>query len=126
MRREAIYYGSSEGLQSKKHRMQKLRKTRTLRQDVQNKDDRNKEKKRNNSANCKINAILTKSPWSSSDDESAEEVEVLRRDGDVQKNKPFVLKCKFKKKPFHAFFDTGSPFTLFTEAHAGKHFRKAL
>ena len=85
------------------------------------------ETKKNNSANRKVNAIRTESPWSSSEEESAEEVENLHIDGKTPKNKPFVLKGKFNRKPFHALIDTGSPITIFTKAHAekifGKHFK---
>ena len=72
----------------------------------------------------KVNAIRTKSPWSSSEEESAEEVKILHIDGDTPKNKPFVLKGNFNRKPFHAHIDTGSPITIFTKAHAEKMFGK--
>ena len=82
------------------------------------------ETKKNNTANRKVNAIRTKSPWSSSEEESAEEVAILHIDGETPKNKPFVLKGKFNRKPFHALIDTGSPITIFTKAHAKKMFGK--
>ena len=82
------------------------------------------ETKKKNTANRKVNAIRTKSPWSSSEEESAVEVEILHIDGETPKNKLFVLKGKFNRKPFHALLDTGSPITIFTRAHAEKMFGK--
>ena len=58
------------------------------------------------------------------EEESAAEVEILHIDGETPKNKPFVLKGKFNRKPFHALIDTGSPMTIFTKAHAEKMFGK--
>ena len=74
----------------------------------------------------KINAVQKNPTWSSSEDESAEEVEILHIDEEKGKNsnKPFVLKGKFNKKPFHALIDTGSPITIFTKAHIENMFGK--
>ena len=82
------------------------------------------ETNKNNTANRKVNAIRTKSPWSSSEEESAEEIEILHVDRETPKNKLFVLKGKFNRKPFHALIDIGSPSTIFTKAHAEKMFGK--
>ena len=66
-----------------------------------------------------------KSPWSSSEDESGEEVEVMHIDNIEQgENKQFVLKGTFNRRPFHALIDTGSPVTIFTKAHVQKMFGK--
>ena len=74
----------------------------------------------------KINAVQKNPTWSSSEDESAEEVEILHIDEEKGKNsnKPFVLKGKFTKKPFHALIDSGSPITIFTKAHIENMFGK--
>ena len=74
----------------------------------------------------KINAVQKNPTWSSSEDESAEEVEILHIDEEKGKNsnKRFVLKGKFNKKPFHALIDTGSPITIFTKAHIENMFGK--
>ena len=57
MRREAIYYGPSESLQSKDRSMQKLRKTSLYARMCRMKTT---ETSKNNSANRKITAIRTK------------------------------------------------------------------
>ena len=74
----------------------------------------------------KVNVVQQKTEWSSSEDESGEEeVEVLHIDEEKSSsNKPFVLKGRVNKKPFHALIDTGSPITIFTKAHVEKMFVK--
>ena len=73
----------------------------------------------------RVNVVQSKSSWSSSEDESGEEVEILHIDEEKgHTNKPFVLKGKFNRKPFHALIDTGSPITIFTKAHVDKMFGK--
>ena len=72
-----------------------------------------------------MSAVQSKTPWSSSEDESGEEVEIFHIDEEKgYANKPFVLKGKFNRKPFHAIIDTGSPITIFTKAHVEKMFGK--
>ena len=82
------------------------------------------ETKKKNSPHRKINTIRVQSPMSSSENESTEDSEVLHIDGDVQKNKHFVLKGKFNKIQFHPLVDTWSPITILTKAGAGKMFAK--
>ena len=73
----------------------------------------------------KVNVVQQKTEWSSSEDESGEEVEMLHIDEEKSSpNKPFVLKGKFNKNPFHALIDTGSSITIFTKAHVEKMFGK--
>ena len=69
--------------------------------------------------------VHPKSRWSSSEDESGEEIEVIHLDN-IEKgvNKPFVLRGTFIRRPFHAHIDTGLPATLFTKAHFQKMFGK--
>ena len=74
----------------------------------------------------RVNAVQKQNSWSSSG-ESEEEVEVLHIDDIVNSaSKPFVLKGTFNRKAFHAIIDTGSPVTIFTEAHVNKLFGKAV
>ena len=73
----------------------------------------------------KVNVVQKKTEWSSSENESGEEVEILHIDEEKRSiNKPFVLKGRFNRKPFHALIDTGSPITIFTKAHVEKMFGK--
>ena len=73
----------------------------------------------------KVNVIQKKTEWSSSENESGEEVEILHIDEEKRSiNKPFVLKGRFNRKPFHALIDTGSPINIFTKAHVEKMFGK--
>ena len=69
----------------------------------------------------KVNVVHPKSPWSSSEDESGEEVEVMHIDNiERGENKPFVLNGTFNRRPFQALIDTESPVTIFTKAHVQK------
>ena len=58
--------------------------------------------------------VHPKSRWSSSEDESGEEIEVIHLDN-IERG---------VNKPFHALIDTGLPATLFTKAHFQKMFGK--
>ena len=69
--------------------------------------------------------LSKKTDWSSSENDSGEEVEILHIDEEKRStNKPLVLKGRFNRKPFHALIDTGSPITIFTKAHVEKMFGK--
>ena len=74
----------------------------------------------------KVNVVQKKTEWSSSENESGEEVETLHIDEEKRyTNKPFVLKGRFNRKPFHALIDTGSHITIFTKAHMEKMFLRS-
>ena len=63
----------------------------------------------------KVNVVHPKNTWSRSEDESGEELEVMHIDNaEKGANKLFILKGTFKRKPFHAVIDTGSPVAIFT------------
>ena len=84
-----------------------IRKDRTLCPRIcRKKQPETKQNKTNTRKN--VNVVHAKSPWSSSEDESGEEIEVMHI-GDIEKdiNKPFVLKGTFNRRPFHALIDTG-------------------
>ena len=71
----------------------------------------------------KVNAVHPKSPWSSSEDDTGEEVEVMHIDNiERGENKPFILKGTFNRRSLHALIDTGSPVTIFTKTHIQKMF----
>ena len=82
-------------------------------------------KRKKNNTPRKLNVVRPKGPWSSSEDESGEEVEVMNIDNaENHVNKSFVLKRTINRKPIHALIDTGSSVTIFTKAHVQKIFRK--
>ena len=94
-----------------------MRKNGTLRTNVPHKPHKTTRNETKDTVSKKVNVVQQKTEWSSSEDESVEEVEeveVLHIEEEKRSsNKPFVLKGRFNKKPFHALIDTGLPITIF-------------